>query len=197
MAKKSGFNQDIKESLFCEYFVLCAGNATEAAKRANYPEGSAAEMGRKLLKKDYIKDKIIELFNEKRKMINTQIDDIVVELHDRTFMDPREMFDEYGMLKKLQALPGRIARAVQKFKLYETAQGDLIKEVHFVDKTKNTELLMKHLGMLQERIQLDINKSEVLCFVHPEVQKFELPDDDPILTGENADSGKVLFSNTG
>jgi hypothetical protein len=81
------------------------------------------------------------------------------------YSDIRELVDENGKLLPLKKLPDHIAAAVSAVKVRKdnAVSGDGVQEdvveVKLWDKSKNLEMLFKHLNLLVERLHVDVTVS--------------------------------------
>lgn len=70
-----------KERHFCEQYIICY-NQTVAAKRAGYPEKSAAKKGSQLMRRPEIKAYILQLQQERRERLCVDADFVLQEALD-------------------------------------------------------------------------------------------------------------------
>jgi len=87
-------------------------------------------------------------------------DRVLQEAARLAFSDIREAFDEKGHLLPVKKWPDELASAISATESvrrnldHADGQTDLIVKLKVWDKPKNIELLCKHLGLLQERLDL-------------------------------------------
>lgn len=67
-----------REKLFCEQYIICY-NQTEAARRAGYPEKSAAKKGSQLMKRPEIKEYVMQLQRERSDRLCVSADFVLAE----------------------------------------------------------------------------------------------------------------------
>lgn len=145
-----------KQELFCREYVKDL-NATKAAERAGYSEKTAKDIAAQNLAKLNIKSRIAELQAQKLHRIDVSADKVMQEMAICGFYNPADYFKIVNRrvpvkegdkivrrLMKVAELRDDISReawaAVASIK-----QGPHGIEVRFHDKTKNLELLGKHL----------------------------------------------------
>jgi len=145
-----------KQEKFClEYLVDL--NATKAAKRAGYSPKSAYSQGQRMLKHVEIKKRIADLQEEQERRVEVKADQVIGELSRLAFSNMSDFISmgESGELemKDLEELPREVMACISEISETETCSGRKIKfKLH--DKGRALELLMKHKGMLTERLQV-------------------------------------------
>lgn len=151
-----------KQQCFVEEYLLDL-NASQAALRAGY----AANYGSTLMDNASVKAEISSRIaaRSQRNDINQQR--VLQEIANLAFSDPRRLFDSNGAILPIQDWPAEIAAAVASIKVNEIkdAEGQLIGEtklIRFWDKGRQLELAAKHLGMLQEKIEINTSVSHLI-----------------------------------
>lgn len=145
-----------REAEFCYQMIIKKGNKTQAAIAAGYKENSAAQYAQKLLRKDYILERIEQLQQKQYEKLEITVDRIKSELAAVAFLDIGEAFHEDGTLKEIQDMPEQVRRAIGGMTITvtrnqkETTEYET-KNVKIIDKIKPLELLGKELGMFVER----------------------------------------------
>lgn len=89
---------------------------------------------------------------------------VLQELRNIAMCDPRKMFDDNGRLKHPSEWPDGIT--IESFDVMELMSGEgEIKKVKLVSKLKAIETLMKHLGILTERLTINGKFSHDVNFI--------------------------------
>ncbi|MDR1514835.1 MAG: terminase small subunit [Synergistaceae bacterium] len=131
-------------------------NATQAAIRAGYVEKTAKSIGQENLTKPDIKNAIAAALAERSKRTGVTADRVVQELARIAFVDTRQIF-EWGpngvTLRPSDELTDDEAAIVAEVSETRSAVGGSIKAKRF-DKLKALELLGRHLGMFNDKVDL-------------------------------------------
>lgn len=138
-----------RQERFCLEYVVDL-NATQAAIRAGYKEGTAGQTAGENLKKPQIKKKITQLQAEIAKRTQITADMVVRELAAIGFADVRECFDQHGNILNPKKLPDSISRVVAGIDLIEVKKDVKVKKLKLWNKVAALESLAKHLGMYQQ-----------------------------------------------
>jgi len=138
-----------RQERFCLEYVVDL-NATQAAIRAGYKEGTAGQTAAENLKKPQIKKRINQLKAEIAKRTEITADMVVRELAAIGFADVRECFDPHGNILNPKKLPDSIARVVAGIDLIEVKKDVKVKKLKLWNKVAALESLAKHLGMYQQ-----------------------------------------------
>lgn len=138
-----------RQERFCLEYVVDL-NATQAAIRAGYKEGTAGQTAAENLKKPQIKKKIAQLQAEIAKRTEITADMVVRELAAIGFADVRECFDQLGNIMNPKKLPDSIAKVVAGIDVIEVKKDVKVKKLKLWNKVAALESLAKHLGMYQQ-----------------------------------------------
>lgn len=158
MAKQS------KQDLFVEEYLIDL-NATQAAIRAGYSVKTANEQGARLLAKVSVQTKIAKAMAERSKRTGVNQDRVVLELAKMGFVNPADVID----LKTGEVLPDATDEdlaCIQSVKVKKTTKGKSVieeREVRFYDKSKALEKLGQHLGMWNDKIDVNVAVPVVIC----------------------------------
>ncbi|WKJ88770.1 terminase small subunit [Methylomonas montana] len=149
-----------KEWLFCNEYLIDL-NGTQAAKRAGYSEKSARQQATKLLSKASIQVSISRLRSDREERTQVTADRVLREVGRIALVDPRKAFDKNNALLPVQDWPDEIAAAISSIKILEVkdSEGNIIgetKEIKFWDKAAALTLAARHLGMLNDKVTLDV-----------------------------------------
>lgn len=153
-----------RQSKFVDEYLIDL-NAAKAAVRAGYSERSARSIGQENLTKPDIQAAIQEKLAARSKRTEISQDRVLLEIARLAFNDPRRAYDENGNLLPVKDWPDEVAAAIKSVKVTEIKEedkdGNMIvigttNEVSFWDKGKQLELAARHLGMLNDKIQIDV-----------------------------------------
>ncbi|MCK5666178.1 MAG: terminase small subunit [Thiotrichaceae bacterium] len=87
---------------------------------------------------------------------------VLLEIARLAFHDPRKVFDADNNMLSVQDWPDEVAAAISSIKVIETKTGDKdtvsqLKEIKFWDKGKQIELAAKKLGMLTDKLKVEVD----------------------------------------
>lgn len=143
-----------KQERFCQEYMIDL-NATQAAIRAGYSVGTAEQIGYQLLQKTSVSNRIAQLRAEQSKRTGISADRVVRELAKVAFVDIGDVVDDTGALRQDITPDDRAAVASIKVKNSETDSGSSEeREVKLYDKLKALDLLGRHLGMYQDKLEI-------------------------------------------
>lgn len=144
-----------KQRRFCEEYLIDL-NATQAAIRAGYSPKSASVTGAKLLTNAKVRARIGAAMAEQSKRTGVNADRVIRELARIAFVNPTDVVNT----DKATVLPGAskddtAAIASVKVKTSTTDSGESVeREIRFHDKNKALELLGRHLGMFNDKLNI-------------------------------------------
>lgn len=147
-----------KQLRFCQEYIIDL-NATKAAERAGYAQKTAYSQGQRLLKHVEVSGKIAELQVEVAEELKLSARDVLEQARRLAFADIRGYYRPDGTLKPLSELTPEQAAAVAGFEVIvknaEAGDGhtDTVHKYKLVDKWRPTEGLMKHFGLLTEKVE--------------------------------------------
>ena len=134
-------------------------NATQAAIRAGYSAKTADQQGCRMLTNVKVQQKISEEMAERSKRTGVNQDRVVLELAKIAFVNAADVIDSDDAAIKEGATTDDTA-AIQsvKVKVIPGKQGEGIeREIKLHDKLKALELLGRHLGMWDDRLDVHVN----------------------------------------
>lgn len=134
-------------------------NATQAAIRAGYSVSTARQIGEENLTKLDINSAIAKAMAERSKRTGVNQDRVVLELAKIAFVNASDVIDADTATVKDDATADDTA-AIQsiKVKVFPTKDGEGVeREIKLGDKLKALELLGKHLGMWNDKFDLNVN----------------------------------------
>lgn len=142
-----------KQKLFCKYYLISL-NATDAAIKAGYSKKTATETGYENLTKPHIKEYLESQIKKREEKLEITADKVITEIAKLAFAnttDVLEITDHGVIIKDLKDIDTTcIASAEEVFDKEGMRLGVKIK-LH--DKTKNLELLGRHLGLFKDKVE--------------------------------------------
>ena len=154
-----------KQKRFVEEYLIDL-NATQAAIRAGYSPDTAGSIGNENLKKPEICACVEKAMAERSKRTGVCADRVVQELAKIAFLNLRDVIDPKTAAVREDASDEDTA-ALQSIKVKKTYSetGERIeREAKAADKLKALELLGRHLGMWNDK--LDVNGVEGVVIVN-------------------------------
>ncbi len=152
-----------KQQRFIDEYLIDL-NATQAAIRAGYSVKTAKDIGCQNLAKLNIQQAISEKMAERSKRTGVNQDRIVLELAKIAFVNAADVIDSDDATIKAGATADDTA-AIQsvKVKVIPTKEGEGVeREIRLNDKLKALELLGKHLGMWNDKLDVNLNVPVVI-----------------------------------
>lgn len=160
MAKKAKLTE--KQQRFVDEYLIDL-NATQATIRAGYSVKTANEQGSQNLAKLSIQQAIAEQMAERSKRTGINQDRVVLELAKIALVKMTDIVDSQGRIKS-DASPDDLACIESvKYKESESDTGSSVeREVKIASKLKALELLGKHLGMWNDKLDVNITQPIVI-----------------------------------
>ncbi len=149
-----------KQEFFCREY-LTDFNATQAAIRAGYSEDTAQQISSENLSKPVIQSRIEQLINERAAALTLTQERILHELQRIAFADPRSVMDwgpDGVKLKPSEDLTEDQSAIVAEASQTTSKDGGSIK-IKLNDKQKALELLGRHLGMFNDKIEQTVKNA--------------------------------------
>ncbi len=147
-----------KQRRFVDEYLIDL-NATQAAIRAGYSVKTADKQGYQLLEKTRVAEAISEKMAERSRRTGVNQDRVVMELAKIAFVNAADVIDSDDATIKAGATADDTA-AIQsvKVKVIPTKEGEGVeREIRLNDKLKALELLGKHLGMWNDKLDVNLN----------------------------------------
>lgn len=145
-----------KQQLFVQEYLIDL-NATQAAIRAGYSVESAKEIGCENLTKPNIQQAIAKAMAERSKRTGVNQDRIVLELARMAFVNMTDIVDDKGKIKDTATDDDLSCIEGIKYKHSDSESGYSVeREVKIGSKLKALELLGKHLGMWNDKIDVNV-----------------------------------------
>lgn len=142
-----------KQEAFCQEYLVDL-NGTQAAIRAGYSEKTANRIASQLLSKLYIQERVAELMQSRNK--STQIDASYVlrRLKEIDELDVVDILnDDLDGFKRLSEWPKSWRTSISGIDIQTVITGGdepiekLVRKIKWPDKTKNLELIGKHVNV--------------------------------------------------
>lgn len=146
-----------KQQLFVDEYLIDL-NATQAAIRAGYSVDTAREIGCENLTKPNIQQAIAKAMAERSKRTGVNQDRVVLELARIAFVNIEDVVDtDTGEILQNASKDDLACIESVKFKQSDNQYGGSIeREVKLASKMKALELLGKHLGMWNDKIDVNV-----------------------------------------
>ena len=145
-----------KQATFVQEYLIDL-NATQAAIRAGFSPGSAARYAVELLNKTHVAEAIRKAMQERNQRVEISQDRILEELSRIAFGDLRDAvtWGPSGVsLKDSTVLTDEQAAAIAEVGETVTKDGGSTR-IKRHDKVKALELLMRHKGMLNDKLNIN------------------------------------------
>lgn len=155
---------------FCDEYLIDL-NATRAYKVAYSrckKDETANVNGSKLLRNTKVQEYISERMKEREQRTEITQDMVIKELAKIAFLDIRKLYTENGQLKNIADIDSDTVGAISQLETLEEYEGygdDREKigdtqKVKLLDKTKALELLGRHLGIFNDKIDVNVKEKE-------------------------------------
>lgn len=145
-----------KQKRFIDEYLIDL-NATQAAIRAGYSVESAREIGYENLIKPDIQQAIAKKMAERSRRTGVNQDRVILELARLAFVKMTDIVDSSGKIKDTATDDDLSCIESVKYKHSDTDSGSSIeREVKISSKLKALELLGKHLGMWNDKVDVNV-----------------------------------------
>lgn len=146
-----------KQKRFVEEYLIDL-NATQAAIRAGYKPDNAGNVASELLGKTCISAEIEKALAERSKRTGVNQDRVVQELARIAFVNIDNIVDDYGEIRPTATEDDLACIESIKVKTSDNQfGGSMEREVKLSSKLKALELLGKHLGMWNDKLDVNMN----------------------------------------
>jgi phage terminase small subunit len=150
-----------KQQRFVDEYLVDL-NATQAAIRAGYSKKTAHAIGEENLRKPEIQAALQERMKARQERTEITQDAVLKELARIAFFDPRKLFRPDGSPKPINELDDDTAAALAGMEVLEEFEGTgkdrvfigYTKKYKIADKNSALTNAMRHLGMLNDKMQL-------------------------------------------
>ncbi len=146
-----------KQQRFVDEYLIDL-NATQAAVRAGYSVKTADKQGYQLLEKTRVSEAISEKMAERSRRIGVNQDRVVQELARIAFVRMTDVVGPDGRIKDDACGDDLSCIESIRYKKSDTDTGSSVeREVRISPKMKALELLGKHLGMWNDKLDVNMN----------------------------------------
>ena len=138
-----------KQEAFCQEYIKDF-NATQAAIRAGYSPKTADRMASRLLSKVEIQEFVSQLQAKRTERVQIDADYVLRRLHEIDQLDVADILTDAGDFLPIKQWPKswRISLSAIDIQIINSGDTEAItKKVKWPDKTRNLELLGKHVGV--------------------------------------------------
>ncbi len=144
-----------KQEMFVKEYLIDL-NATQAAIRAGYSPESANTIGNENMIKPIIRAHIDRALAERSKRTGINADRVIKELARIALVNPPDVIDALEATIRDDANSDDTAAILSvKVKRIPTREGEIVeREIKMADKIKALELLGKHLGMFENKLNI-------------------------------------------
>lgn len=158
------------QKIFCDEYLIDL-NATRAYKVA-YPKTKKEETinsaSSRMLRNVKVQGYIAEKMKEREKRTEVTQDMVIKELSKIAFLDIRKLYNDEGGLKNIQDIDSDTAGAINSIESVEEFDGygeereqiGYTKKIKLSDKTKALELLGRHLGIFNDKLDVNVKEKE-------------------------------------
>lgn len=147
-----------KQKRFVEEYLIDL-NATQAAIRAGYKVDNARQTATENLAKPYISEAIEKALAERSRRTGISQDRVIQELAKIAFVNIRDVVNDDAEILTNADEADLAAVESLKVKIIPTKSGEngIEREVKLSSKLKALELLGKHLGMWNDKLDVNLN----------------------------------------
>lgn len=162
-----------KQELFCREYLVDL-NATQAAIRAGYSENTASEQGARLLVNVKVQNYIKELKQQRNDRNKIDADYVLKRLVEIDQMDILDILSSSGDFLPIKEWPKTWRTTLSGLDISIIGSGDseaIMKKIKWPDKTKNLELLGKHVSVqaFKEKTETTINMADEMASLMKEI----------------------------
>ena len=151
-----------KQQRFVDEYLIDL-NATQAAIRTGYSAKTADVQGSRLLANVKVQQAISVAMAERSKRTGVNQDRVVLELAKMAFVKMTDVVDSNGRIKADASDDDLSCIESVKYKSSDTGTGSSVeREVKIASKIKSLELLGKHLGMWNDKLDVTIAQPIVI-----------------------------------
>lgn len=154
-----------QERFIQEYLIDL--NGTQAAKRAGFSERTANEQAVRLLANVSVRFAIDQALAQRSEKVEITQERVLLELKRLAFFDIRKIFNADGTLKRVVDLDDDTAAAIMSVEMVEIGtdgQLAISKKFKASDKKGALELTMRHMGLLNDKLELTMPTVRVKDF---------------------------------
>ena len=143
-----------KQGRFVDEYLIDL-NGTQAAIRAGYSPNTAHDIASENLRKPNIAAAVALAMAERSKRTGITADRVLEEIAKLAFVNAADVISSDGSVSGLALRDDTAAIQSVKVKTIPTEEGDIVEqEVRLYDKTRNLELLGRHLGLFNDKLAI-------------------------------------------
>ncbi|MBF2790360.1 terminase small subunit [Enterobacter asburiae] len=154
-----------KVEAYCQEYIKCPENQTQAAINAGYSHKTAAKFASQNMRDERVKKRIAELMAERNKRMRVSADYVLMRLVEIDQMDVIDILDDEGGLKPISQWPkvwrtSLSAMDINRIRMAGKDDEDdiesTLQKIKWPDKVKNLELIGKHVDVnaFKERLEV-------------------------------------------
>ncbi len=152
----------VKQQRFVDEYLIDL-NATQAAIRTGYSVKTASVQGSRMLGNVKIQQAISEKMAARSRRTGVNQDRVVLELAKIAFVKMTDIVDSQGQIKTSAAEDDLACIESVKYKKSESDTGASVeREIKISSKLKALELLGKHLGMWNDKLDVNVTQPIVI-----------------------------------
>jgi phage terminase small subunit len=161
-----------KQRAFCDEYLIDL-NVTQAAIRAGYTPIYADSKAYKLLEKPEIKEYIDKRMEDRQKRTEITQDIVLEELRKIALAKPTDFFqvEDMGQYKQVNIIPTKDIPEDKVGAIASIKQGANGIEVKLHDRLKALELIGRHLGMFNDRLEINGKINNIDTLSKEEIEK--------------------------
>jgi phage terminase small subunit len=132
-------------------------NAARAAAAAGYAATTpylASQSGQQVLKNWKVRKILNKALEARTKRVEITADRVLARLWETSELDPMDLYYADGSLKPLSEIPEDVRKHIASVKTTTRDGETFVTDLKLVDKNKARELLCKHLGILEQKLQI-------------------------------------------
>ena len=141
-----------KKKKFVEEYLIDL-NATQAAIRAGYSVKTADVQSSRMLGNVKVQQAIVEKMAERSRRTGINQDRVLMELAKIAFVNADDVINAQDATTKEGASRDDLA-AIQSIKVKSFGEDGIEREIKLADKLKALEMLGRHLGMWNDKLQM-------------------------------------------
>ncbi|MBU4680396.1 terminase small subunit [Cedecea davisae] len=155
-----------KVEAYCQEYIKCPENQTQAAINAGYSHKTAAKFASQNMRDERVQKRIADLMGERNKRLRVSADYVLLRLVEIDQMDVLDILNDDGGLRPVSEWPKvwrtsisamDINRITMAMKEGEDDIESTLQKVKWPDKVKNLELIGKHVDVMAFKERLDVN----------------------------------------
>lgn len=149
---------------YCQEYIKCPENQTQAAINAGYSPSSAGKFASKNMRDERVQKRIAELMEDRNRRSRISADYVLMRLKEIDELDLADIMNDDLSLKPLSSWPKAWRQFLSGVKVAELFEGKgdekkmigVLKSIKWPDKVKNLELIGKHVDVnaFKERLEV-------------------------------------------